>query len=299
MSGGTAEQLFSRPPFHRFREFIDPAKSRFQTLNALLNELGLPYSVVQLGANRHFFISPPSKEKPAVVLAAHYDAVPGSPGANDNASGVFLLAAAALELHKTPGPSWLIVFTDKEELSEDEGLRSQGSYALARALKNTDLSGADFFVFDACGRGDALVVSTAADHLLKTETGWSAADIQKKLKSLRRTALDAAERVFGPKRLLLPTPFSDDAGFLRAGLAAQTITVLPEGEAARVAQLSRSNPDYARSLISRTYRAGIEVDHIPPTWRLINGPADSIESLTPETFPKIIQFAAALASRTR
>jgi hypothetical protein len=31
---------------------------------------------------------------------------------------------------------------------------------------------------------------------------------------------------------LPPTPFSDDAGFLRAGLAAQTITVLPAKEAA-------------------------------------------------------------------
>jgi hypothetical protein len=205
-----------------------------------------------------------------------------------------LLIAAALELKKMPNQSWLIIFTDKEELSSGESLRDQGSYLLARGLKNTDIAQADFFVFDACGRGDTLIISTAADNLIKSETGFAAAHIQQKLRKLHSKANAAADRIFDAKHLSLPTPFSDNAGFLRAGLAAGTITLLPEKEASDLARISRINSNYAGALVNSKFRAYVDTAHIPLTWRLMNSPDDTIEHLNPEIFSKMIKFASFL-----
>ncbi|MDR2864234.1 MAG: Zn-dependent exopeptidase M28 [Spirochaetaceae bacterium] len=291
-----ARDLFYQEPYHRFKEFIDPKKNRFDSLCKLLNELSFHYSIVQFGTSRHFFVSSPLKVKPSVVFLAHYDATPESPGANDNASSVFQLIALALELRKIPNQPWLVVFTDKEEISADEGLQNQGSFLLATGLKNTDLAEADFYVFDACGRGGTLIVSSAADHLIKKETGIGAAHIKKKLRNLRNQAISAAEKNCRVKYRVLPTPFSDDAGFLRAGLVAQTISVLPEDEAASFARLSRVNPAYVQALINREFREGLDMNQIPLTWRLINSPRDCAQWLSPEYFPHIVQFAFSLAT---
>jgi Zn-dependent M28 family amino/carboxypeptidase len=40
--------------------------------------------------------------KPAIIVGAHFDSVQGSPGADDNASGVAVLLEAARLLSKTP-----------------------------------------------------------------------------------------------------------------------------------------------------------------------------------------------------
>jgi Zn-dependent M28 family amino/carboxypeptidase len=67
----------------------------------------------------------------AVVLGAHYDTVRNSPGANDNATGVALVAAAAQELVRVKNRSrdTIFVFFDEEE----RGLR--GSKAFAQMLQ--------------------------------------------------------------------------------------------------------------------------------------------------------------------
>jgi hypothetical protein len=229
------------------------------------------------------------------VFLAHYDAATDSPGANDNASGVFVLLATAIELNKRPNQPWLIIFTDKEEISAGEGLRAQGSFLLAKGLKSTGFADADFYVFDACGRGDTLIISTIADYLLKNEAGLGVAQIQKKLQDLRDRAIAAIGSSFSGRQILLATPFSDDAGFLRAGLAAQTITVLPKDEAASFTRLSRVHPEYIGALVSREYREGLDADQIPRTWRLINGPNDKFAELNPEILPLVAKFAVNLA----
>jgi Zn-dependent M28 family amino/carboxypeptidase len=73
----------------------------------------------------------PGKEvAPPALIGAHYDTVPGSPGADDNASGVAVLLEMARLLDQIPPrqPVWLVAF-DLEEW------RMQGSKALARQLK--------------------------------------------------------------------------------------------------------------------------------------------------------------------
>jgi hypothetical protein len=288
-----------RPPFTKdlaaeFKNFIDVAQDRFVILNRLLSKLDFHYSVVKFGESRHFFISSVTKECPPVVLIAHYDSVPGSPGANDNAAAVFMLIEAGLELKKRNTP-WMFILTDKEEICAGGGIRSQGSYLLAKGLKNTALAASEFYILDSCGRGNTLVISTTADYLIKNETGTGIAAWKKNLKTLRNNAMAAAERSAKQSVILLPAPFSDDAGFLHAGLAAQMITALPQREAAAFASLSRTNPDYIHALVKNEPRGGLDMSLIPKTWTLINTPNDTEGELTPEYFAGIIKFAFTLA----
>ena len=287
---------FHHAPYHRFKDFIDRSKDRQTILNELFIELDFHYSVVPFAGSRHFLVSSRSKEHPRTALVAHYDSVEGSPGANDNASSVFMLIHTAIELYRRPAaPPWLFIFTDNEETNAERGIQGQGAYALGRALKNTALGSSDFYVLDSCGRGDTLLISTTADYLMKKEHGGGIASAQKRLHDLRSHALMTAERTSIHNFMLLPAPFSDDAGLLYAGLSAQLLTVLPAAEAAAFASLSRSQPRYVRALTSREERHGLDVSRLPETWSLLNTPRDTLESLTPEHLGGFLSFTLALA----
>ncbi|MDR2185793.1 MAG: M28 family peptidase [Treponema sp.] len=287
-------------PYDRFEPFIAPGADRFALLRDLLAELGLHFSVIPLAGNRHFFIGSalPGQggDCPALrgrtVLAAHYDRSAGSPGANDNSAAVFMLIETAVKLRAAENRNWLVIFTDKEELSRDEGIRDQGSYSLAAGLKKLGLR--ELFIFDACGAGDTLIISTAADHLIKNETGPGIANVRRQVRNLRGRALETVRNLSMEKVLLLPTPFSDDAGLLRAGLPAQTITVLPAKEAAGFAALLRKDPGFAAALLSREVRDSRGPRLIPETWRSLNGPGDSPLRLTPQHYKRVVRFALAL-----
>lgn len=290
--GGSMEEA----PFHRFYEFIAPGADRFEILQTLLKETGLRFSVEHIARNRHLSVFPrrPSQARPSTALVAHYDRAAGSPGANDNSAAVFQLIAAAMKLEEGENTAWRIIFTDKEELEAGEGIRDQGSYALAKSLRDRGDGGMRFFIFDACGAGDTLVISTAADRLLKNEGGLGIGRTLSAVQHLRDHALETARRLFLQKVLLLPTPLSDDAGFLRAGIAAQTITVLPSAEAAAFASLLRRKGDLAEALLSREVLSRHDLSEIPATWRSLNGPADSPLLLTPRYYQQVIHFACAL-----
>lgn len=55
--------------------------------------------------------------KPSVLLGGHYDSVPGSPGANDNASGTAVVLAIARNLANTPlaRQTWFVAFDGEED----------------------------------------------------------------------------------------------------------------------------------------------------------------------------------------
>lgn len=236
-------------------------------------------------------------------MVAHYDRVAGSEGANDNAAAVFMLLDAALRLrinaHGKQGSigketPFFFIWTDNEELKKGQHLTAQGSYALAKACIKTDLHNALFFIFDACGRGDTLIISTTTDYLLKHESGEAVAVTKKERGLLRRTALEAAAKTQNGAFLLLPTPFSDDAGFLRAGITAQTITVLPKDEAQQFASLSRSNPLCIDALFNENLRHEQENASMPQTWQILNSAQDTREKLTPDHFESVVRFIIAL-----
>ncbi|MDR2135772.1 MAG: Zn-dependent exopeptidase M28 [Treponema sp.] len=289
-------------PFHRFFDFIDPGADRFGILKSLLPELGLNYLVLPVAGNRHFLIFPPSAGNPlqggraALVLAAHYDRARGSPGANDNSAAVFLLLKTAHRLRGRNTVPWMIILTDKEELRQGQGIREQGSYSLGEALRPAGLRGAQVFIFDACGTGDTLVISTVTDTLLRNEGGLGADHTRMVIRGLRERALRAARDQGLSRVALLPTPFSDDAGFLRAGISAQIITVLPQEEASAFASVVRSRPELSGALISRERAREAETALIPQTWRRLNTGGDTHHKLSPDHFDMVIRFAEELCT---
>ena len=50
---------------------------------------------------QNIIVRPLDNDGPKLVIGAHYDAFPGSPGANDNASGMAVLLALAQELSRS------------------------------------------------------------------------------------------------------------------------------------------------------------------------------------------------------
>jgi hypothetical protein len=306
---------FAEPPFDRFFEFIAPDADRYRILGSLLKDLGMEPLVFTVAGNRHFFILPRGKEFTAdgfaaasfrrnpVILTAHYDRAPGSPGANDNSAAVFLLIKNARFLLGTEADNWITILTDKEELGPGEGICSQGSYTLAESLRRGGLGKGRVFIFDSCGTGDTLIVSSTADYLFTDYlfsdylfSGESGKGLKARqlTRELRIFALETARRLNMDRVLLLPTPFSEDAGFLRAGLPAITITALPSREASSFVSLLRKRPDFAGALIARENRKAGDEPLIPETWRRLNSPQDTPSRLTPEHYGRILRFARQL-----
>jgi len=289
-------------PWQRFMDFISPDADRFAILKETLQEAALENKVTEIAGSRHIIVSPFLSEqekfigrRPPVILVAHYDRAEGSPGANDNSAGVFLLIETAMKLIKKNKSSWLIIFTDREELKSGDKPQSQGAYGLAEYLKNSKMEKSKIFSFDACGIGDTLIISTTLELFLRKKEGtWE--KLKDSILELRKYALDTTRNLNMAKVLLAPTPFSDDVGFIRAGLIAQTITMLPSSECIQLIAKLRKNPEFAEALINAKMRLTSHLQYIPETWRSLNTPTDSHLRLTPEHFRTVAKFAEELCS---
>jgi hypothetical protein len=296
-------------PYDRYNYFIALKVDRFKTLLATIEKLGLNSMSIPVAGNRHFLIFPPKKKIPLplgsalpfkgenpYMLVAHYDRVEGSPGANDNSIAVFHLLRAAMTLAQRGLENWMIIFTDKEELSSGESFESQGSFTLAQKLKDWGLNKARIYNFDACGIGDTFIFSNLTDSILSNSDSPNVLKIKNDVQNLRNHALQTAGICRLEKFLLAPTPFSDDMGFLRAGFAVQTVTLLPSEEAAQFEEILRKYPEFTKLLISGEIKKSPEKRHLPMTWKNMNNVADTPQRLTPEHFETVVRFMVDLCS---
>jgi len=294
-------------PYEVFFDFIAPDAHRFTILSRHIEKLGLNSVVIPIEGNSHFFIFPkgknikpstggsfPFRKQSPVILTAHYDRVPDSPGANDNSAAVFQLLKTALRLGEQNIDNWIIIFTDKEELQNGEGIQKQGSFSLAKKLRAMGLNNARIFNFDACGAGDTFVFSSTVDYLLRKNKRSGFLRASQTINNLRERALNTARFLRFKKILLAPTPFSDDAGFLQGGIPVQTITMLPSPEAKPFEALLGDKPDFADLLISGSMKDTAVRELLPETWRCLNSPADTHLRLTPEYYEQIVRFAVEL-----
>lgn len=307
MKSGTGRTWAKKSPYDAFYAFIAPDADRFSILSAHIEKLGLNSVVIPIEGNRHFFIFPkgknlkpssggsfPFRKQSPVILTAHYDRVPGSPGANDNSAAVFQLLGAALRLCEQGLDYWIIIFTDKEELQDGEGIQKQGSFSLAKKLRGLGLSGAHIFNFDACGAGNTFVFSSTVDYLLKKNKRPGFNRAAATIRELREKALETARFLRFNKILLAPTPFSDDAGFLQGGIPAQTITMLPANEADSFSAMLFDNPGFVDMLINGSINYNENRSLLPETWNRLNSPLDDHSHLTPEYYERIVRFAVEL-----
>jgi len=76
-------------------------------------------------------------DRPPILIGAHYDAVPGSPGADDNASGVAVLLELGRSLSASPAhhPVWLIAFDLEEFGMVGSGHCAEQFYAQGQRLR--------------------------------------------------------------------------------------------------------------------------------------------------------------------
>jgi hypothetical protein len=309
----TTPEWAKRAPYDRYFDFIAPDADRYAILTKQISALNFNSTVINVEGNNHIFIFPPGQKSlrsasgvfpysgsNPYLFSAHHDRVAGSPGANDNSIAVFHLLSAAVTLAQKGIDRWIIVFTDKEELTAGESFEKQGSFTLAKKIKSWGLEKAKIFNFDACGTGGVFIISTTTDLILKTSGQNSVRpNIRKVIKniaSLRDHALETAQKLRLERVLLAPTPFSDDVGFLRAGLAAQTVTMLPANEANQYEALLRDRPDFGNLIISGEVKAPAEYRRLPETWRSLNNAQDTPSRLTPEYFNTFVNFVVGLCS---
>jgi len=296
-------------PYDFFNEFISLHADRYTVLLECIEKLKLNCTVIPVEGNRHIFIFPqgqqslrssggifPFKGKTPFLFSAHYDRVDASPGANDNGIAVFHLLKSALYFYSKGIDNWIIVFTDKEELRPGESFEEQGAYSLAKKLKTWGLENAKIFNFDVCGAGNVFIFSTTTDSILKNSESPNIIKVRDEILHLREYALCAANSLRMEKVLLAPTPFSDEIGFLRAGFAALTVTILPEKEAQLYQNILRSRSDFSDLIISGKIKEQTENRFLPETWRNINNASDTISRLTPEYFEQFVNFVIKLAA---
>jgi hypothetical protein len=306
-----APEWAKHSPYDRYFDFIAPNADRYAILTDHISSLKFNSTVISVEENRHIFIFPPGQKSlraaggvfpfsgmEPYLFSAHYDRVQGSPGANDNSIAVFHLLNAAVTLAHKNIHNWIIVFTDKEELTAGESFEKQGSFTLAKKIKSWGLEKAKIFNFDACGSGSVFIFSTTTDLILKAgseNNNLNINKIRKNTSSLRDHALETAQNLRLDRVILAPTPFSDDVGFLRAGLAAQTITMLPINEAEQYEALLRDRPDFGNLIISGEVKKPEEHRRLPETWRSLNNAQDTPSRLTPQYFEMVVKFMTGLA----
>jgi hypothetical protein len=156
-------------------------------------------------------------EGKSLLFSAHYDAVKGSPAANDNASGVAVLLGLCRRLQHTRAPV-KIVFFDREEAWVKTPWLRLGLLGSLFYVWKTDLRNiAAVYNLEFCGAGDSLVV-------------WPITDTQIDLPVSRRVSRVAARIKLGCHCAHIPWIFisSDHLSFRLKGLAnAVTLSLLP------------------------------------------------------------------------
>lgn len=168
-------------------------------------------------------------ERPPLLIGAHYDTVSGSPGADDNASGLVVLLEVAARLQARPlaRPIWLVAFC----LEEQDRL---GSQAFAARLKREGRELAGAIILECVGfarseegtqqtpPGVPISVPTQGDFLAMVGNEASRSLVaqleqEARLKTLSLIVPDGGEAIPHTRR-------SDHASFWDAGYPAVMLT---------------------------------------------------------------------------
>lgn len=204
------------------------------------------------GAGENFVVEVGEGDR-VLVLIAHHDAVPGSPGANDNAAAVAVLLALLDRLARR-GPRGVrvrLLFTAAEERGY------LGARAYVRQERLDDVVGA--LSLELCGIGDALAV-------------WDAPEVPPRFLQAVAGSLDAlglrrdeGYHVVGR----VPVFGSDHRAFAAAGVPAYGLTVVPLREAEALRR-------FVFSPVRSVFRA---VVRRPPPFETYHTPRDAVGTL--------------------
>lgn len=244
----------------------DP-KLRRQALEQILKAEGLPYvtqeeepSVKNPRGTVNYLVSLCSG-KPSLLFCAHYDAVPGSPGANDNGAAVCILAELAKTL-KEEGIPARFAFFDGEENG------NSGSRLYAASMERQLLSGV--INLDVCGYGDSLAISGKGHEKKPVFRPFCH-------KSL-------LERYNGHIVKFLPK--SDDASFARTKLPVLSLAMVPRWDIQYLNALAA----YGEGLLGRPPEFDMILEQMEVSTTMHGGYRDALEWIEPEAMENVFQF---------
>lgn len=270
-----------------FRIFTSPNCNRRDFIVDALERRGIKAVVMPIDGKEHIYVVfPQEKYNPLFgikTVIAHYDRFTGSPGANDNSSSVFSLMDFAERLMEFRGQHNIrMIFTDGEELTDSsDGVSSQGAFALASLFRRLGITD-EAYVFDCMGRGTVPVMGSG------TIPQGAPAALKRRFTELNERAAAMLKAAAGGKFLRLPVGYSDNAGFLAAGIPAVAITMLPDTEAETYITNLMKTPALQAFVTNKTVAAGTTKEALsallPQTWRLFHTTGDDAASLTPESF---------------
>jgi hypothetical protein len=189
-----------------------------------------------------------------LVLIAHHDAVPGSPGANDNGAAVAVLLDLLERLPRLvpPGVRVRLLFTAAEELGY------LGARAWVREQPLDDIAGV--LSLELCGIGDCLAVWDAAGEVPFLGTVCGALESH----GLTR---ERGYHVVGR----IPVFGSDHRAFAAAGIPAYGLSVVPLAHADALRQFVLTP---ARGLLMHLVRR-------PPPFDTYHTPRDTASTVEP------------------
>jgi aminopeptidase YwaD len=207
-----------------------------------------------------------------LVLAAHHDAVPGSPGANDNAAAVAILLHLIGRAAPLVPPALRVRFL----FPACEELGYLGARAYVKDVSTAGVIG--MLSLELCGIGDSLAVWDAGEETpFLRMVGGALDDL-----GLRR---DASWHQVGR----IPVFGSDHRAFAAAGVPAYGLTVIParEADALRAFVLSP-----VRSALSHVVRRPVPFD-------TYHTPRDRGTTLDPRALDLVARALEAVIAATR
>ena len=220
------------------------------------------------GGSSHNIIVESGIGSAILVIAAHTDRVPESPGANDNASCVAVAIAAVEELRRSPPLANVTIrflFTD----SEERGLR--GSKAHASMIGSQTIAGA--ISLELCGIGDSVGIWDVHGPAVSSPVV---------------VALEEGARTLGIYHGLhgrVPRYTSDHASFAAKNISSVGVTTLP-----------RSDEDTLRDYVDHPDRVKWLIPWLRPRiFQSYHNASDAPDTIEPRALDMTARVVATMA----
>ena len=206
-----------------------------------------------------------------LILCAHHDAVPGSPGANDNAAAVGILLHLIPRLGPLVPTGWRVRLL----LTAAEEIDYLGARRYVAEMPLTGIAGV--LSLELCGRGDAIALWDAEDSaFLRQVTG-----------AIEGLGL-ARERDYHVVGRI-PVFGSDHRAFAAAGVPAYGFTLAP-----------RAHADALRRFVMSPVRSALRaLVHRPPPFDTYHTSGDALATLEPAALDLATRSLAAIVAALR
>ena len=244
----------------------DPDERRL-ALAGVLDKEGLSYTIQQEDPSPknargtvNYLVSA-GQETPCFLFCAHYDGVPGSFGANDNAAAVCILIDLAKTLSQQ-GISARFGFFDGEENG------NSGSRLYVSQLDRSSLTGV--INLDVCGYGDTLAICGKGHE---------------KKPVMRPFCQKALLEKYNGK-LLKYLPPSDDASFARNKIPVLSMAMVPRWDI----QYLKTLATYGEGLLCRPPEFEMILGQMEVITTMHGGYRDTPEWVEPDTMERMYSY---------